>query len=189
MKKIFPIFVMAVGIGLFTVLWIGSISTAYAQWRNKESPEATLDGVDAVQAIEIANQWRWSKKEIRSRVTPREVVFKFSNRKEKRIPLPEEKTYVAIAPYIKKTHTWIDHNISSCTGELVNKEFKVKAIDQDDNILFDETVTTLRNGFFELWLPRNRRIELKIQGLDRKASGTIETFDYSKTCITTFQLK
>jgi len=72
---------------------------------------------------------------------------------------------------------------------LVNKVFKVKAIDQDDNILFDETVTTLRNGFFELWLPRNRKIELTIQGLDRKASGTIRTSDFNKTCITTFQLK
>ncbi len=105
MKKIFPIFVMAVGIGLFTVLWIGSISTAYAQWRDKETPEATLEGLDAVHAIEVANQWKWSKKEIKSRVTPREVVFKFPKGKEKRIPLPEEKMYVAIAPYIKKTHT------------------------------------------------------------------------------------
>ncbi len=180
---------MAVGIGVFTVLWIGSISPAYAQWREKESPEATLEGIDAVQAIEIANQWMWSKKEIKSRVTPREVVFKFPKGKEKRIPLPKEKMYVAVAPYINKTHTWIDHNFTSCTGELVNKVFKVKAIDKDDNILFDETVTTLRNGFFELWLPRNRKIELTIQGLDRKASGTIRTTDFNKTCITTIQLK
>ena len=105
MKKIFPIFVITLGIGLFTVLWAGLISPAHAQWLEKESPEATLEGLNAVHAIEVANQWMWSKKEIRSRVTPREVVFKFSNRKEKRIPLPEEKMYVAIAPYIKKTHT------------------------------------------------------------------------------------
>lgn len=96
---------MAVGIGLFTVLWIGSVSTAYAQWREKESPEATLEGLDAVHAIEVANRWMWSKKEIRSRVTPRAVIFKFSNKKEIRIPLPEDKMYIAIAPYVKNTHT------------------------------------------------------------------------------------
>lgn len=105
MKKIFPIFVITLGIGLFTVLGIGSISPAHAQWLEKESPEAALDGVDAVQAIEIANQWKWSKKEIKSRVTPREIVFKLPNRKVKRIPLPEDKMYVAVAPYINKTHT------------------------------------------------------------------------------------
>ncbi|UCF02806.1 MAG: CueP family metal-binding protein [Deltaproteobacteria bacterium] len=79
--------------------------------------------------------------------------------------------------------------MSSCQGELVQKEFNVKAVDQEGNVLVNETISTLRNGFFELWLPRNRRIELQIRGLNRKAQGTIETFEDSKTCITTFQLR
>ena len=79
--------------------------------------------------------------------------------------------------------------MSSCQAELAEKEFDVRAIDHDGNVLVSETISTLRNGFFELWLPRNRRIELSIQGLDRKAKGTIETFDGSKTCITTFRLR
>jgi hypothetical protein len=79
--------------------------------------------------------------------------------------------------------------MSACQAELAEKEFYVRAIDQDGNVLIDETITTLRNGFFELWLPRNRRIELRIQGLNRKAKGTIETSDDSKTCITTFRLR
>jgi hypothetical protein len=79
--------------------------------------------------------------------------------------------------------------MSSCQGELPETKFDVRATDQDDNILVNETVTTLRNGFLELWLPRNRSIKLIIQGSDRQASGEIETFDNSKTCVTTFQLK
>ena len=79
--------------------------------------------------------------------------------------------------------------MSSCQGELVGKKFKVKAVDQDGKILFDDTIATLRNGFFELWLPRDRRIVLSVQGLNRKARGLIETFDRSSTCITTFQLR
>ncbi len=79
--------------------------------------------------------------------------------------------------------------MSSCQGEQVEKEFDVKAIDQDGNVLIDDTMATMRNGFIDLWLPRNRKIELTIEGLNRKVQGTIETFDYSKTCVTTFQLK
>ena len=79
--------------------------------------------------------------------------------------------------------------MSSCQGELSNQEFYVKATDQDGRILVNENIVTLRNGFFELWLPRNRIIDLTIQGGGRKASGRIETFDSSKTCITTYRLR
>ncbi len=79
--------------------------------------------------------------------------------------------------------------MSSCQGELPKKAFYVKAVDQDGNVLVDGTIVTLRNGFFELWLPRNRKIGLRIQGFNRTAKGTIKTFDDSKTCITTFRLR
>ncbi|MGD8981768.1 MAG: CueP family metal-binding protein [Desulfobacterales bacterium] len=79
--------------------------------------------------------------------------------------------------------------MSSCQAELPEKEFYVKAVDQDGNVLVDETIATLRNGFFELWLPRNRKIGLRVQGLNRTAKGLITTFDNSNTCITTFRLQ
>jgi len=79
--------------------------------------------------------------------------------------------------------------MSSCQGELPEKKFDVRATDQDGNVLVDETVATLKNGFFELWLPRNRSINLIIQGLDRQAEGRIETFVSSKTCVTTMRLR
>ena len=79
--------------------------------------------------------------------------------------------------------------MSSCQGELAEKLFNVTAVDQDGIVLVSESVETLRNGFFELWLPRKRLIKLKIQGLNRIAEGTISTFDASKTCVTTFRLQ
>jgi hypothetical protein len=79
--------------------------------------------------------------------------------------------------------------MSSCQGELANRAFYVKAVDQDGNLLINENITTLRNGFFELWLPRNRIIDLSIQGLNRSVRGKITTYDASKTCITTFRLR
>ncbi len=69
-----------------------------------QGDEKLLNNADAVQAMAIANEWKWSKKEIKSFVTSREVVFEFSKYKVKRIPLPEEKMLVAVAPYIKQTH-------------------------------------------------------------------------------------
>jgi len=79
--------------------------------------------------------------------------------------------------------------MSSCQGEMVDQEFYVTAVDLNGNLLFNGTVTTLRNGFLELWLPRKRIIDLKVLGLDRSARGKITTFDASKTCLTTFQLQ
>ncbi len=79
--------------------------------------------------------------------------------------------------------------MSSCQGELPHRVFYVKATDQEGTISVSENIATLRNGFFELWLPRDRRVELTIQGMGRKVSGRIETFDRSKTCITTFRLR
>ena len=79
--------------------------------------------------------------------------------------------------------------MSSCQGELAEKPFYVRAVDQNGIVLVDGTVETLRNGFFELWLPRKRIIDLRIQGLNRTAQGKITTFDASKTCVTTFRLQ
>jgi len=79
--------------------------------------------------------------------------------------------------------------MSSCQGELAEKSFYITAVDQKGVVLVDGTVETLRNGFFELWLPRKRIIDLKIQGLNRAAQGKITTFDKSKTCVTTFRLQ
>jgi hypothetical protein len=74
---------------------------------SKADPDiARLNNIDAVQAVAIANEWNYSRKDITSYVTPREVVFKSSNDKIiKKIPLPKDKMMVAVAPYINTTHT------------------------------------------------------------------------------------
>jgi hypothetical protein len=74
---------------------------------SKADPDiARLNNIDAVQAVAIANEWNYSRKDITSYVTPREVVFKSSNDKIiKKISLPKDKMMVAVAPYINTTHT------------------------------------------------------------------------------------
>ena len=79
--------------------------------------------------------------------------------------------------------------MSSCQGELPGTNFLVKAVDQKEQVLFNDTITTLRNGFFELWLPRDRMVQLSIQGMNKSVNGLIGTYDDSKTYVTTIQLK
>lgn len=86
------------------ILWISGLYPACTLENDEKSDEARLKNVDAVQAMAIANEWYWSKKEITSFVTPREVVFKFSKDEVRRIPLPKNKMLVAVAPYIERTH-------------------------------------------------------------------------------------
>jgi len=71
---------------------------------DKNSPEKKKKKADAIQAMAIANDWKWSKNDIKSYVTTQEVVFELSEKKVKKIPLPENKMLVAIAPYINQTH-------------------------------------------------------------------------------------
>ena len=77
---------------------------AYAQQADGKSFETILKNADAIQAMAVANQWKWSKKEIKSYLTPRQVVFKFPDGEVNKIPLPNDKFLVAVAPYIKRTH-------------------------------------------------------------------------------------
>ena len=81
------------------------------------------------------------------------------------------------------------HYMSSCQGELANRAFKVSVVGEEGRIIINETIYTLKNGFFELWLPRNRKFKLTVQGMNRKVTSTIDTFESSKTCITTLQLR
>jgi len=84
------------------LLWMGSLFIGSDLLADEN--EALLENVDAIPAMEIANGWKWTQKEIKSHVTTREVVFEFSDGKIKKIPLPEEKMLVAIAPYVNRTH-------------------------------------------------------------------------------------
>ena len=59
MKYLFVSFILLLG--------LGSLITACGLLGDEN--EARLKNVDAIQAMEIANQWKWSKEEIKSYVT------------------------------------------------------------------------------------------------------------------------
>ena len=86
------------------VLGTGLSIPVYAFQDKEKSAEIDLEKIDAVEAMAVANDWKWSRKDVKSSVTVREVVFEFSDGTKKQIPLPEERMLVAVAPYIRRTH-------------------------------------------------------------------------------------
>jgi hypothetical protein len=67
--------------------------------------ETKLDGLDARQALALADQWFQERQPVKSFVNASEIVFEFQDGKRRRIPLPANEMMVAIAPYVQKTHT------------------------------------------------------------------------------------
>ena len=148
-----------------------------------------LEALNAREALALANKWGTATPEVQSFVDTKavKVAFKKSG-KTVEIPLPADRLVVAFAPYISKTHPCEIHYMSGCQGELIEMPVKVSATSTDGAVLLDEEITTMKNGFLELWLPRNQEITITMEALGRKTAGTIGTFPDSNTCITTLQL-
>lgn len=69
-----------------------------------EGTEPALNNIDAVKAMEIANEWKWLRKDVKSYVTSREVVFEFPDGDTRKVPLPADRMVVAVAPFVNRTH-------------------------------------------------------------------------------------
>ena len=94
-----PSIFIAFFLGIF-VLCPAGVAQAAAK-----SDEAVLENIDAMQAVAIANEWKWTKKNVKTSIDSRELIFEFPDGKVKRIVLPKDTMYIAIAPYIERTHT------------------------------------------------------------------------------------
>ena len=89
---------------LIAIIGIVPTVEADAFQETMKPAEVDFEKIDAFEAVALANQWKWSQKDVKSSVTAREVVFKFPDGTVKKVPLPQEKMLVAVAPYVRKTH-------------------------------------------------------------------------------------
>lgn len=122
-------------------------------------------------------------------ITSSELIITKEDGKKVAIDISKEDFFVSIAPYIKETHPCQNHSLTGCRGELPNKEFHVLIEDAKGNIVIDENLTSLPNGFIDLWLPRNKTYNITIEYDGLVAKGKISTSYGSNTCITTLQLQ
>ena len=121
-------------------------------------------------------------------ITSHELVVEEDN-EELVYELPEEEFFVSIAPFINETHECAVHSLTGCQGELVEEDFDVLITDSSGEVVVDETMTTEKNGFIDLWLPRDETFVVEMTQGSRTTEAKISTFEGDKTCITTMQLK
>ncbi|WP_010094077.1 CueP family metal-binding protein [Ornithinibacillus scapharcae] len=129
-----------------------------------------------------------SFEDVSASITSHELIVTNSNNEKKTYELPEDEFFVSIAPFIETTHPCEIHSLTSCQGELVEEDFEVYIEDTDGNIILDETVTSFENGFIDLWLPREKNLQISIKHKGKTATSEISTFEGDNTCITTMQL-
>ena len=86
-------------------LWVLSIFSPGAIHADQKSLMDELKGVSAGEAVAFANKWRWTNKNMKVYMDGQEIVFKVPDGQTKKIPMPEDKMLVAVAPYLKNTHT------------------------------------------------------------------------------------
>lgn len=110
------------------------------------------------------------------------------NGKEKRYDLPEDEFFVSIAPFETYTHECAIHSLTGCQGELVKEEMTVKITDSSGDLVIDDTITTLENGFIDLWLPRDDEYTVFIEKDGKTSEQMISTNKGDYTCVTTMQL-
>lgn len=156
-----------------------------AQWRTMR---AELDGVGPREAVSLANEWRGEAPDVFTTLTTRAVEFRFPDGRQVDVPLDADQMAVSVAPYRNRTHPCVEHSIVGCRGEIPGRAFDVTVTVGSGEVLLSESVTTGDNGFFELWLPRDETVNLRIDSSLGNAEKTITTTDDAATCITDMQL-
>lgn len=153
--------------------------------------EFGLAGMDAVEAIDHLDRLAVSERpaDLMASVYPDELVLTDSVR-EAVLDMPEDLSYLSIAPYVDQTHDCFYHSLTTCLGELDNDSVDVRIVDDaTGDVLVDEEATTFDNGFIGFWVPRDiseGTIEVSRDG--RAGTTSFTTTDEGATCITDLQL-
>lgn len=150
-----------------------------------------LAEMDAVEAIAHLDRLAVSERpdDLIASVYPDELVLTDRVR-EATLTMPEDVSYLSIAPYVDQTHDCFYHSLTTCLGELSKETVEVRIVDDaTGEALVDEEATTFDNGFVGFWVPRDitdGTIEISYDGL----TGTTDfasTGD-GATCITDLEL-
>lgn len=149
-----------------------------------------LAGMDAVEIIDHLDRQKVTERptDLIASVRADELLLS-SDDQEVALDLPDNQTYVSIAPYLTSTHDCFYHSLTTCLGELDNEDIQVTITDEaTGEVLVDEATTTFDNGFIGFWLPDDVTglIEVSYQG--RTGTTEFSTTDDGATCVTDLRL-
>lgn len=173
---------MKKGLLLVASLLLSLVLGACSNDSNIANEEGNQDIKEMVHAYSAGNF-----EAVTASITSHQLIVTDSGKKTT-FDLPKDDFFVSIAPFIEQTHECAIHSLTGCQGELVAKDFDVRIQDEQGNVVIDETVTSLDNGFIDLWLPRDRTYQVNIKHDGKTVESKISTFKGDNTCITTMQL-
>jgi hypothetical protein len=176
---------------LAVLLLLGSIRLgAFADTVGEQPSANLLVGLTPEATLSLANDWGMKNDENKVTIwtSSRAFNFQFADGTKTVIAMPDDRMAVSIAPYIMKTHPCSGHYPSTCRGELASTPVHVTAVSSDGRTLLDEDTTTLPNGFIDLWLPRDLKVDVSMKARGLQATVRVGTFDTDITCITSPKL-
>lgn len=151
-----------------------------------------LDGLEGREIVDRLERLPLAERpaDLMAMVHPAELVLTGSDKREVTRPLPEDRFYLSVAPFMETTHECHFHSLTTCLGELRDRDVTIRLTEQGSaEPLKDETVTTQPNGFLGLWLPRGPEYRLICQVDGARGEAIIATADeQDPTCLTTVQL-
>lgn len=169
-------------------------SDAPGSARSADDPlltEHDLAGLDVSQVIDRLDALPVAERpaDLLASVRPDSLVLSDDAGRETRLPMPEDRVYVSVAPYREQTHECHFHSLTTCRGELSGAGVRVTLVRSDGEVLVDEERTTYDNGFTGLWVPRGIEATLTIGYDGRSGTVPVSTTDADDpTCLTTLRL-
>lgn len=156
---------------------------------NNDDTSETKENSDKVDVKQLVNDYSTDKKEAESAsITGEELIVNTTAGKEKSYELPKDEFFVSIAPFVEQTHPCTYHSLTGCQGEMVEKEFDVYIEDEDGNVVVDEEVMSLANGFIDLWVPRDKDYSITIKHDGKEVVSEFSSYTEDPTCLTNMQL-
>ncbi|MHA7964200.1 CueP family metal-binding protein [Paenibacillus sp. CAU 1782] len=149
--------------------------------------EAQVLGTEEIK--QLVREYSSGKSDVKNAsISSSELIVTGKNNQSTSYPLPKDEFFVSIAPFVNETHPCAIHSLTGCQGEMKEQDIKLTIKDAEGNTVIDETVSTLGNGFVDLWLPRDKTYSVKIEQNGLTSESQISTFEGDNTCITTMRL-
>jgi len=174
-----------------------SPSTASAQASAASTPagRALLDkhalaGKSTVEVIDVLDRMPVGQrpKDLRASVRPDALLLSGDGAKLS-LPMPADRFYLSVAPYVGTTHDCFHHSLTTCKGELGGEQVQIRLVEDGTGaVLADGTRTVHDNGFVGFWLPRNTTATLTVTHDGKVATSRVSTGNDDPTCLTTMQL-
>ncbi|WP_018296919.1 CueP family metal-binding protein [Corynebacterium lubricantis] len=149
-----------------------------------------LAAMDAVEIIDHLDRQKVTERptDLIASVRADELLLS-SDDQEVVVDLPDNQTYVSVAPYITSTHDCFYHSLTTCLGELDNEDIQVTITDEaTGEVLIDEQTTTFDNGFVGFWIPDETTGTIEITHQGRTGVTEFSTTEDGATCVTDLRL-